>query len=380
MRIAAIYPTKEGATVHYRFRIPFKYFKEFEVVDYFIPSFDPKDGSKYHDFVHKTLMEFISSIKEEVVLVHRTTYVNLVICEILKKKFNKIIIFDTDDLESDLPPDHPLKFNYPKEEIVKYQKEISNFVKEIWVTTSSLRKGIINNCQSDKVVVIHNTVDHNEPQFLTKKKSNEILTIGWVGSVTHLPDLPICVEGFKKYFNSNHCSFLLKFCGVPIKENTILRVFNKVIISPVFEGDNYEIKVKKIFSFLPNEVFSMWKVLPIDQYAIFYDDMDVVIAPLTSNVFNDAKSELKILESGIKKIPIICSNSKTYYEFHKKFGNILLAYDSVDWFKSLKRLSNSKQLREDLGNQLYQIVRENYDVQYWATYREERIKLLLEKA
>jgi len=54
--------------------------------------------------------------------------------------------------------------------------------------------------------------------------------------------------------------------------------------------------------------------VPVKDYpaALANMGLDLAIAPLAANAFNEAKSNLKLLEYGILGYPVVCSNSAAY--------------------------------------------------------------------
>ena len=366
-KIAVVYPTRSGATIYFRLDLPFRRFKKFEIVPYYLP--DAEDLPNYNP------IEFIKSIKEDLVIFHRTNYVNQYLIESLKKMHNKKIIFDTDDLEICLPWDHPLRGNYPSDVIRDFLVGILRHSDEVWVTTNSLKRAI-SKFGTTKIIVIKNAIDSTESQWKTKKVKNDKITIGWVGGTSHLPDLPVCVKGLNKL--CEEFNFDLKICGIPDKQASIItskKYGIRHVLVPVAGKDLYENRIKDLFKiFDKKNRLKLMKVLPLEKYATFYDDMDIVVAPLAINAFNDAKSELKILEAGSKGLPIVCSNSKTYWEFNSNYRDtILLANNYHDWYKKIKSLIESEELRVNKGKRLKEVVEVNYDLDYWAELREQRI-------
>lgn len=107
-------------------------------------------------------------------------------------------------------------------------------------------------------------------------------------------------------------------------------------------------------------------------YAKIYDEFDVVIAPLIVSRFNRHKSELKMIEAGFKCKPIIVSNVEPY---------TLLASDNnclkvnkprpSEWIRQMRRLSDSRSLREDIASQLYEDVKDRYNLNSMAVIRRQ---------
>lgn len=77
--------------------------------------------------------------------------------------------------------------------------------------------------------------------------------------------------------------------------------------------------------------------------------MDIIIAPLVSSPFNDAKSELKIFESALLQIPVVASSTASYSACieHGLTGYIARGQD--DWKECLSSLITDKNLRNEMG-------------------------------
>ncbi len=121
---------------------------------------------------------------------------------------------------------------------------------------------------------------------------------------------------------------------------------------------------------------------PITSYRNVYDDIDVVVAPLALTDFNRMKSELKLIEAIENKLPIVCSNIEPYNHYGVNEKNCLLVeYHKTDkkWTKALKKLIESKAMREDLGNQLYDDLKDTFDINNVAKLRKEFYDEVLSK-
>ena len=95
--------------------------------------------------------------------------------------------------------------------------------------------------------------------------------------------------------------------------------------------------------------------------------MDISIACVEDNDFNRAKSELKILEAGAKNKPFIGCDTLTY---NRTQANVDLCDSPESWIESVTELTKDKQLREELGEELNEYVRETYQID-----RENEIRL-----
>ena len=116
-------------------------------------------------------------------------------------------------------------------------------------------------------------------------------------------------------------------------------------------------------------------------YAQVLDETDISLAPLADNLFNRMKSNLKQVEVWSRRIPIVCSDIPPYNVDGRNMENcILVQYTKnhlynkkidQDWAKALKKLILSPELREKLGNQMYDDFKVKYNLKHVT---EERAK------
>lgn len=98
----------------------------------------------------------------------------------------------------------------------------------------------------------------------------------------------------------------------------------------------------------------------------------VMIAPLVDNVFNNAKSELKLLEASAVGVPVVCQNIETYKNAWHKFatGDELvmqideIVKDKTSYMKHCRKYNNyiqSKWLEDniDVYSELYNLPRDH---------------------
>jgi ubiquinone/menaquinone biosynthesis C-methylase UbiE/glycosyltransferase involved in cell wall biosynthesis len=83
----------------------------------------------------------------------------------------------------------------------------------------------------------------------------------------------------------------------------------------------------------------------------YASQMDINIAPLEqNNPFNDGKSELKIFEPALVRVPTIASRTNSYSACIKDGKNGFLAGSKDEWLQKLVQLVESKELRGSIGN------------------------------
>ena len=110
-----------------------------------------------------------------------------------------------------------------------------------------------------------------------------------------------------------------------------------------------------------------------NMYASVLDETDIVIAPLADNDFNKMKSNLKQVECWTRKLPIVCSDIPPYNVHGKHLQNCVLIPAEKNahkyWKKYLKRLILDADLRKQLGEQLYEDFKDEYNL---ATVTKKR--------
>lgn len=85
--------------------------------------------------------------------------------------------------------------------------------------------------------------------------------------------------------------------------------------------------------------------------------MDVGIAPLSQMPFNDAKSEIKLLEYSASGIPWVASASDSYVRLSQTWNAGRIARRPNEWLRHLRELVGSRQLRIEEGERLYELAR-----------------------
>jgi glycosyltransferase involved in cell wall biosynthesis len=127
---------------------------------------------------------------------------------------------------------------------------------------------------------------------------------------------------------------------------------------------------------------------PVTSYAKNYSKFDISLAPIQNHIFNRMKSQLKVIEAGFYKKALIASNVGPYtidlkHALHQgKFtdGNALLVNENnnhSDWAKNIKKLVDNPSMIVDLGERLYETVKDKYDLNQVTKTRSEFYKSLI---
>jgi intein/homing endonuclease len=128
---------------------------------------------------------------------------------------------------------------------------------------------------------------------------------------------------------------------------------------------------------------------PVTSYAKNYAKFDVSLAPIKNHIFNEMKSQLKVIEAGFYKKALIASNFGPYTIDLKhgldrgtfiKGGNALLVdvdRNGVDWAKYIEKLMKNPNLVKDLGENLYETVKDTYSLITVTKNRAEFYKSII---
>ena len=111
--------------------------------------------------------------------------------------------------------------------------------------------------------------------------------------------------------------------------------------------------------------WSIHNAMPPHAYGGMFANMDIAIAPLQMNAFNDSKSEIKLAECGRYGVPLVASNVGCYDETIKNWENGYLIppkASRVVWTKTLVRLIKEHSLRKRMGLNLKEITDEVFDI------------------
>jgi glycosyltransferase involved in cell wall biosynthesis len=261
------------------------------------------------------------------------------------------------------------------------------------------------------VYVLPNAINPNEPQFQQETLKSEKLRFGWLGGSSHLHDLKLLdgtinkLKPYKDQFSMYLCGFdtrgtvteINKETGEqkqrPINpEETVWARYEEIftdnyrMVDPQhkdflmkFKEEDYNSDVLPFY----NRVWTK----PVTSYAANYRWFDVSLAPIKNHIFNRVKSQLKVIEAGFYKKAIIASNIGPYTIDLKHSlkngefvdGNALLV-DEVrtgDWSKYMKKLIDNPNWAYDLGQRLYETVKDTYDLNKVTKDRAELYKTLV---
>ena len=325
------------------------------------------------------------------------------------KSIGIIVVVDLDDYW--LPgKEHPIHTLIVQDKI--HEKIMANLKVASYVTTTTNIFADEIKKLNRNVVIFPNAIDPTESQFKQPTEPSDRIRIGWLGGSSHLHDLKL-LEGFvsKNMALKDKVQYVL--CGYDTR-GTITEINQQTGEKkqrPINPDETVWARYEEIFTNKYGTIDDNYKQFllqfkedeypnisdlpyrrvwtkPINTYATNYSKFDISMAPIKNHIFNRVKSQLKVIEAGFYKKALIASEVGPYTIDLKhalsfgKFtdGNALLVKEErnhSDWAKNIKFLVNNPNLIVDLGERLYESVKDKYDLRNVTRDRAQWYKSLI---
>jgi glycosyltransferase involved in cell wall biosynthesis len=330
----------------------------------------------------------------------------------LIEKLNSMGIITIADIDDYWMPgkEHPIhdiiRVNKINEKIVANLK-VAKYV----TTTTTIFADEIKKINPN-VVIFPNAINPNEPQFKEKTLESDRLRIGWLGGSSHLHDLQLLDQSFSK-LSQYHDKLQFVLCGFDTRgtmteinqqtgeqkkrnilpHETVWAEYEKIFtqnysnVTPEYRKflDTFK---DESFANVENEGYVRVWTKPVTSYAKNYSKFDVSLAPIKNHIFNRVKSQLKVIEAGFYKKALIASNVGPYTIDLKHClqngnfvdGNALLVDENrnhSDWAKYIEKLVKNPNMAKDMGERLYETVKDTYDLNVVTKNRASWYKSLI---
>jgi glycosyltransferase involved in cell wall biosynthesis len=322
-----------------------------------------------------------------------------------------IVIVDIDDywLPTKEHPIHQLIVNHKLNEKIIANLREASFV----TTTTEIFADEIKKINKN-VVIFPNAIDPTEPQFKQPTLESERIRVGWLGGSSHLHDLLLLDGMVEKNGKEINDKIQYVICGFDTR-GTMTEINPKtgeekrrdilphetvwVRYEEIFTN-KYDIVGEEYKKFLmefkdmefPNETSLPYRRVwtkPVTTYATNYSKLDISLAPIKNHIFNRMKSQLKVIEAGFYKKALIASNIGPYTIDLKHSlqngnfvdGNALIVDEHrnhSDWSKYIKKLIQNPNMITDMGERLYETVKDTYDLRNVTKNRAEWYKTLVQ--
>jgi glycosyltransferase involved in cell wall biosynthesis len=245
----------------------------------------------------------------------------------------------------------------------------------VCVTHQQLKDNVVNELKVDKrkVIIAPNGIDPTELQY-AQDFNYKLDNIFWQGSVTHHHDLKLISESV------NELNKKIFIAGYNPESHYSTTNYEDINLEP--DGHYFDDK-KWIYELPLQERWEYWEdkglkiyhweeignmfnrkqwihELPSTEYMNSYQNKGLTLIPLESSKFTACKSNLKLLESGWAKKPVIVSHTKPYLPLAKDGNNCETANTKSDWIDSIKYILENPNYADDLRFQLHEDIKENY--------------------
>ena len=223
-------------------------------------------------------------------------------------------VFEIDDLITNLPVKSVHRAHIHKD-IAKRFRKAAGLCHRLVVATEPLAKAYAG--FSDEVVVCPNYVERARwGELRPARAERKRPRVGWAGGVGHSGDLELIVDVVRQTAQQVDWVFF-GLCPPELKD--VVREFHPGV--------------------------------PLDQYApkLAALDLDLAVAPLEHNAFNEAKSHLRLLEYGVLGYPVICSDITPY---QGDFPVVRVANRFRDWVRAIQDAVSDQQALRAQGDAL----------------------------
>ena len=349
--------------------------------------------------------------KYQIVHFHRS-FGNIDHCPQLIKTLQSIgiiVVADIDDywLPTKEHPIHQLIVENKMNQKIVDNLKASDYV----ITTTDIFANEIRKFNKN-VIVLPNAIDPKEPQFNQPTPPSDKIRVGWLGGSSHLHDLKL-LDGMVNKLTPIQEKLQYYVCGFDIRGSVteINKETGEQKQRPIKPDETVWVRYEEIFTnnykiitpeyklfldkfeegeypAIKNENYVRVWTRPVEQYAKNYSNFDISLAPIKNHIFNRMKSQLKVIEAGFYKKALIASNVGPYTIDLKHAldkgnfsnGNALLVNETnnhSDWAKNIKKLVENPNMITDLGERLYETVKDKYDLNQVTHERASFYKSLI---
>lgn len=282
------------------------------------------------------------------------------------KELNKFVHFDTDDLLTGLYKEHKLFGVYKEHQLDEITKSIYYYSDLVTVTQSKFAERIKPFVRGG-LAILKNAIDYNLPAWNAPRATPKYTRIGWAAGIHHKRDVEV-IKSVPHLVNQKVGRENVKwdFYGAPPPDPRKPKDWQEEVWP--------EYRAALLSGFKGQKNWQIHYALPPDNYGIYIANMDVSIAPLEMNDFNDSKSEIKVAEAGRYKIPLVASDVGCYNEIIKNGVNGYLIDPKApksEWVRILTKLCKDKDHRIELGENLHKVTEKYFNQRTACAHRLE---------
>ena len=296
----------------------------------------------------------------------------------LAREFGKFVWYDTDDLLTNIYDDHRLKQVYVDNDLENLTKYIYANADLVSVTQSKFAHRVAPYC-SHTLSVIKNATDYDLPSWNVPKVvvNKKVTRIGWVGGIHHEADV-------KEFASVPH--MVNQRAG---RERVHWGFYGRPPVDPANPNsedwqqkvwNNYQSTLLRGFKGAKN--WNVYQALPATDYGMMYSNIDIAIAPLQSNEFNDSKSDIKVAECGRYKVPLVATDVGCYSDtiINGQTGYLIPPEAPKSaWVKVLTRMIKDPKGTKEMGENLHAVTEQLFDLNKVVYNRLDVLKFAMDK-
>ena len=245
------------------------------------------------------------------------------------------VILDFDDFLFELPDDHPDRRNYIFTASLMPMFQAMLEVDLVTVSTSRLRDFVYK--YNKNIAVLPNYLDDHIWKLkppVRKLNQDEKIIIGYMGGLSHRSDVAILEPVIHSLIQHYPDQLEFHFWVIQPPESLI---------------SNPNIVWHDLITWNYAEFASYFQSQPVD----------ILVAPLVDNYFNNCKSSIKYLEYGSLGVPGVFSQVEPYSDVIVPGENGFLASSTEDWINCLGLLIESPELRFTIATNAQRDIQSN---------------------
>jgi len=249
----------------------------------------------------------------------------------LKAKYGFKIVCDIDDYWH-LDEHHILYQNYLDNDYAAKQIEAITTADIVTVTNGRLASKVAE--YNKNVEVVANAIPKSG-QFDLERTPSKVPRLFWQGSQTHRKDVeilrPVALELYHKL---PQCKMVMAGYNDDKEWHSMVSSYtaSKMLALMLIEAQN------------------------VTNYYEAYKEADICLVPLIDSMFNQYKSNLKVLEAANLGLPVIASKVNPYLDLP-----VLYAENNKEWVRHIKRLVESRKAQKECGKELKEFCNKHYN-------------------
>ena len=244
----------------------------------------------------------------------------------LRDKYGHFIVADVDDDFHSIPKSHVgyRAVGPGNQDFLERHRVSLRMADLVTTTTPELAARLSEDpigVKADRVRIVPNGWGDNE--WWGRTQQRDTVNIGWGGTITHRADFLLCLDALVEIAE--------KYKSV------------KIVIAA-------DPEIYRMLKAVREEQKMFLPMVRYEDYPHTLTYYDILIAPLEDTRFNNAKSDIKLVDAGAARIPFVASDVPIYRsDLWRECG--FLVRGKAQWFDALEELVLYPETRERMGEE-----------------------------